>query len=221
MSELPRKLHCSGVSYRQGVIEVIPAIHRGFVNLEAWQTSPDSSATTAAELAGGAFPEGAIIADVELELSPAEARRLGHALLDAADVAELPVFELEGDAILTLQGFFDEISRVLIPGEEWGHNLDAFNDILRGGFGTPDDGYLLIWNHHESSRDALGYAETARELERRLEGCHASSRESVAHDLDLARREIGPTVFDWLVEIISDHGPGGTEAADGVRLELR
>jgi len=30
--------------------------------------------------------------------------------------------------------FFEEVTRVLIPGEPWGHNLDAFNDILRGSF---------------------------------------------------------------------------------------
>jgi hypothetical protein len=35
-----------------------------------------------------------------------------------------------------------------------------------------------------------------------------------------ARAAIGPTLFDMLVKIIEDHGPGGSEAEDGVTLEL-
>ena len=52
-------------------------------------------------------------------------------------------YTIDGKAFSTLQGFFDEISRAVIPGAEWGHNLDAFNDILRGGFGTPEGGSSL------------------------------------------------------------------------------
>lgn len=46
-------------------------------------------------------------------------------------------YEIDGSRFSTLEEFFDEISQVLIPGVFWGHNLDGFNDILRGGFGTP------------------------------------------------------------------------------------
>lgn len=46
------------------------------------------------------------------------------------------------------------------------------------------------------------------------------NQESVTRDLAAARSGQGPTVFDWLVEIIRDHGPGGTQAADGVELVL-
>jgi hypothetical protein len=35
-----------------------------------------------------------------------------------------------------------------------------------------------------------------------------------------ARAGTGPTVFDWLIEIISDHGPGGSQASDNVQLTL-
>ncbi|MCP3977199.1 MAG: hypothetical protein GY720_22140 [bacterium] len=42
-----------------------------------------------------------------------------------------------------LEGLWDEVTRSLIPGAEWGRNLDAFNDILRGGFGTPEDGFVV------------------------------------------------------------------------------
>jgi hypothetical protein len=112
------------------------------------------------------------------------------------------------------------VSRVLIPAAEWGHNLDAFNDILRGGFGTPEGGFVLRWVNSALSRERLGYPETVRQLERRLASCHPANREYVAADLERARQGVGPTVFDWLVEIIAVHGAGGAEQEDGVELVL-
>ena len=73
-------------------------------------------------------------------------------------------FEIDGDLFSTLEQFYDEISRVLVPGAEWGRNLDAFNDILRGGFGTPDGRFKLVWMNASASREALGYPETVRQL---------------------------------------------------------
>ncbi len=130
-------------------------------------------------------------------------------------------YVLDGSAFSTLEGFFEEVSRVLIPDVAWGHNLDAFNDILRGGFGTPEGGFELIWKDHALSRDRLGYAETIRQLEKRLARCHPTNREAVAGKLATARSGSGPTVFDWLDEIIRDHGPGGQQADDHVLLSLR
>ena len=75
---------------------------------------------------------------------------------------------IEGRNFTTLEGFYDEISRVLIPQVEWGRNLDAFNDILRGGFRTPTDGFILEWQSSELSKARLGYSETVRQLEERL-----------------------------------------------------
>lgn len=101
-----------------------------------------------------------------------------------------------------------------------GRNLDAFNDILRGGFGTPDGGFTLRWLNHEVSQRRLGYDETVRQLELRLQRCHPSNRKSVAAELARAQAHTGPTVFDWLVEIIRIHGPDGEEAEDRVELVL-
>ena len=131
------------------------------------------------------------------------------------------VFEIDGWRFNTLEEFYEEISRSVVPGAAWGHNLDAFNDILRGGFGTPDEGFRLVWNDHGRSRDALGYPETVRQLELRLGRCHPSNRNLVRRELEAAVRGEGPTVFDWILEIIRNHGPGGKHAEDGVILELR
>ena len=109
---------------------------------------------------------------------------------------------------------------MLIPGYYWGRNLNAFNDILRGGFGTPDEGFTLKWSHSAVSKQKLGYPETVLQLEIQLFRCHPSSRKYMRRRLSDARAGVGPTVFDWLVEIIQDHCPGGEQAADNVRLVL-
>jgi RNAse (barnase) inhibitor barstar len=90
-----------------------------------------------------------------------------------------PVLTIDGAAFSDLDGFYEEVSRRLIPGADWGRNLDAFNDILRGGFGTPEGGLTLRWRNASLSRERLGYAETLRYLRRKLQRCHPSNIPSV------------------------------------------
>ena len=130
------------------------------------------------------------------------------------------IYEIDGQEFATLEEFYDLVSRVLIPGAEWGHNLDAFNDILRGGFGTPEGGFVLRWKNSAVSRERLGYTETVRQFDRRLTRCHPTNRQRVGKDLEQARRGKGPTVFDQLIEIIQVHCAGGQEQEDGVELIL-
>lgn len=127
---------------------------------------------------------------------------------------------LDGSKITSLEAFYDQVSERLIPDAYWGRNLDAFNDIMRGGFGTPEGGFVLRWSHSEVSRTNLSHPETVRQLEKRLERCHPSNREFVRADLIRAQKGQGTTVFDWLIEIIQIHGVGGDEAEDNVKLVL-
>ncbi|MGE3540478.1 MAG: barstar family protein [Candidatus Tectimicrobiota bacterium] len=126
--------------------------------------------------------------------------------------------EIDGSQFATLEEFFSHFGEraLTVP---WGTNLDAFNDVLRGGFGTPS-GFILRWKNHAVSKQRLGYEETARQLELKLSRCHPANRASVAQELKAAKHKQGPTVFDWLIEIIQVHGPGGSEAEDQVHLEL-
>jgi hypothetical protein len=43
------------------------------------------------------------------------------------------------------------------------------NHSLRGGFGTPEEGFRQIWKHSHISRRALSYGETVYQLEARME----------------------------------------------------
>jgi hypothetical protein len=131
-----------------------------------------------------------------------------------------PVLVMDGANFSTFDGFAREFSK-LLGDYTWRGNLDAFNDILRGGFGTPENGFVLRWRNSALSREALGYEATIRWLEQMLLTCHPSNRSRVQADISAAQRGEGRTLFDTIVEIIRSHGPGGEESSDGVVLELR
>jgi hypothetical protein len=96
-----------------------------------------------------------------------------------------PMFVLDGRRCGSRSAFFAEISRIIFQGGGPNGNLDALNDMLRGGYGSPDGGFILEWRDSASARDGLGAA-----------------------------------LFGVIVDIFRDHGPGGTEAEDGVELIL-
>jgi RNAse (barnase) inhibitor barstar len=67
---------------------------------------------------------------------------------------------INGDNFSDLESFFDEIDRVLTKNLDWetGHNLNAFNDLLRGGFGVYEyeEPVKIIWTNFTESRETLG-----------------------------------------------------------------
>ena len=132
---------------------------------------------------------------------------------------DLPVVVLQGAAFDDFAGFVKEFSRHLDE-FEWRGSLDALNDILRGGCGTPDGGFELQWLNSAHSRLALGWPATVRWLEETLTRCHHTNVPHLKLQLDAARREEGTTLFDWIIEIINVHGPGGSEPEGNVWLAL-
>ena len=116
-------------------------------------------------------------------------------------------FLIDGHNFSNLREFYAEFRRVLTPGIWWGDNLDAFADVLRGGFGTPDEGYTLVWKNSDVSKQRLGHSATVAELERRLTRAHPAARTEIEERIAAAKRGIGPTVFDWLVDEIRTENP--------------
>ena len=114
-------------------------------------------------------------------------------------------YVLDGKRFDNLEEFYAEVGRVLVSGKLWDENFDALNDLLRGGFGLIPDEFRLIWRHAERSRERLGYTETVRQLTSQLRDCHPTMLIKTAWALRAALRGQGPTVFDWLVVLISEH----------------
>jgi RNAse (barnase) inhibitor barstar len=129
-------------------------------------------------------------------------------------------YTIDGERFTTLESFFQEITRTLVPVVHWGQDLESFHDVLNGGFGTPAAGFTLRWHRHALSRVRLGYPETIRQLELRLQRCPPENRAAVAQQLKQAHAGTGPTVFDWLVQIVRAHASGATLNGHAVELVL-
>lgn len=129
-------------------------------------------------------------------------------------------YEIDGSKFQDLQEFFETISHVITSDTITVTNLDGLNDIFRGGFGTPEDGFILSWKNSALSKKNLGYAETVQWLQKKLETCHETNRPHVKDELVNAEGGTGPTLFDIIIEIIQDHSPNGPQTNDQVELIL-
>jgi hypothetical protein len=126
------------------------------------------------------------------------------------------IFEINGGNFDDFDGFIREFNRVFQPqlGVEWNGNLDAFNDLLY----WPEPPYTIKWRKSWKSRRDLGYeAIIIWHLKLLLESDQPSKSQWSWDKLDIARKHEGPTLFDWLVEIIPKNAPRVTlELDDGL-----
>ena len=117
--------------------------------------------------------------------------------------------ELDGSAFDDLDGFHDEVERKLTKGLDWrpAHNLNAFNDLLYGGFGVHEyyESVQLIWRDSARSRKVLGWPATEAYLSSKLKTCHPQNRPEVKEDLAAARRREGQTLYELICKIIREH----------------
>jgi hypothetical protein len=114
-------------------------------------------------------------------------------------------YKIDGAVFGDFQGFVAHFNATVLKEGCWHGNLDAFNDILNGGFGTPEDGLVLSWHNSEKSRKDLGYEATIQWLEDVMKKCHPSNVPEMQKRLADARKNQGATLFDVIVEIIGDH----------------
>jgi len=114
---------------------------------------------------------------------------------------------IDGRDFSTLEEFYRVIGRAIIGPEHSGSgNLDWLNDILSWPCGEEVAPYTLLWRHAEESRRRLSHAETVRQLEQRKVRRFPFGDSKAVSDLDAAQRGEGPTVFDWLIEVIEGNG---------------
>ena len=72
----------------------------------------------------------------------------------------MKTFILDGNNFTDMEGFYNEINKLLTKNLHWktGHNLNAFNDLLRGGFGVHEynEPITIRWINFDKSKEALG-----------------------------------------------------------------
>lgn len=122
-------------------------------------------------------------------------------------------YTIEGQNCVSFESFIAEINAVLLKDYVWNGNLDAFNDLLYGGFDTLDEAFHLERRNARTASEHLGYAATIQWLRDRYTFCHPSNKSYVLQQSADAENQRGATLFDWLVQIIASH--------EGIRLTLR
>ena len=69
-------------------------------------------------------------------------------------------FLLDGNNFSDMEGFYDEIDKLLTNDLQWktGHNLNAFRDLLCGGFGVHEynEPVTIRWINYGKSKKDLG-----------------------------------------------------------------
>ena len=120
---------------------------------------------------------------------------------------------IDGEKFSDLEGFYTEMDRLLTKDLDWqpGHGLDAFNDLLRGGFGVHEYGeHLYIkWIHFAKSRQDLGYRATKDYYQEILKKCHPTVRERIEKKLQDANECKGRTILDMIIDVILDTNDSG------------
>lgn len=117
--------------------------------------------------------------------------------------------EINGNNFSTLNEFYDEIDNKLTKNLGWqtGHNLDAFHDILLGGFGVYE--YLepikLVWKNSKKSESNLSYDQTIIWIQNKLKHCHPSNIPAIEKELVLAKHGQGQTLYEIILKIIRYH----------------
>lgn len=71
---------------------------------------------------------------------------------------KIKTFVIDGEKFNDIEGFYDEVVKILAPGfKDFGRNYDAFDDILYGGEDSFDfeEKINLIWKNCEKSMREL------------------------------------------------------------------
>ena len=117
--------------------------------------------------------------------------------------------EIEGNSINDIASFYEEINRVLMAGESWqiGPSLDAFDDLLYGGYGTLQgaESIELIWHHIDHSSKALGYQATRAYYLDKLRPGSPFNKKLFAEKLGALEAGRGETYFESILAILADH----------------
>lgn len=116
---------------------------------------------------------------------------------------------INGNNIHDIPSFYEEINHLFMVGEDWklGQSLDAFNDLLYGGFGTikGKEKVKIQWINIAKSREDLGLEVTLSYYQEKLASPSTFNIQWVNEKISALEKGEGQTYFEIIMEIISDH----------------
>jgi len=116
---------------------------------------------------------------------------------------------ITGSNIYDITSFYSEINRVFMHNENWkiGESLDAFDDLLYGGFGAINNSQTvkIIWTDIALSRKALGYETTKTYYLNKLQPGSPFNKQHFTAKLKELEAGGGETYFDVVIKILSEH----------------
>lgn len=114
-----------------------------------------------------------------------------------------------GTNIIDIATLYKEINRVFMQNEDWkiGESLDAFNDLLYGGFGeiSGNEPVQLIWENFEFNQNALGLQTTIGFYEKKLLQPEIFNASFSRKKLEELSNGNGQTYMEIILEIIGEH----------------
>lgn len=116
---------------------------------------------------------------------------------------------IDGNQIHDIKTLYEELNAKFMQDEDWqlGESLDAFNDLLYGGFGAinGDEPINLVWKNFEENKKSLGLDLTLEFYRQKLKHPEIYNVKSIEKTLKELENGGGQTYFDIILEIIADH----------------
>lgn len=132
-----------------------------------------------------------------------------YSMIQLLNRSMIKTITIDGSKIHDIPSFYEEINRVFMGDEDWkiGQSLDAFNDLLYGGFGRigGDEEIRLVWICFEKNRNDLGLELTKAYYQDKLENPSIFNVDFVQEKLTELAKGTGKTYFEIILEIISEH----------------
>lgn len=115
---------------------------------------------------------------------------------------------IHGGHFSSLEGFYEEVSNVLMKNTDWKiGTLDGFDDILYGGFGVFENNepIEIVWKESQKSAEDLGIKATREFYGNKIRQGKPFNTKLLQQKLDDLMEGKGQTLFEILVEIIQSH----------------